>query len=212
MEFSISALILSAGEGSRLRPLTDVCPKPLLIVGGVPLLKQAVNKVRHAGIKEVIVNVHHHREMVKEFLRNEPDVIIAEEEFLLGTGGAVVNAFHITDSSALLVYNVDVISDIDIKNLVQFHIKEGNPVTVVCVKGDSPDIYVKENRVIEFFPKTGNFFTYAGICIIERKVIKGKKVERMCLVRDILVPYLRNGDISAFLHKGKWCDFGTPAS
>lgn len=209
-DFRISALILSAGEGRRLRPLTDVCPKPLLIVDGSPLLKTAIERVRGAGIKEIVVNVYHRKEMLKEFLKGEPDVIVAEEEFLLGTGGAVVKAFEITGADAILVHNVDVVIDLDLKELINFHMNEGSSATLVCVKGNSKDIRVEDNRVVEFFPKSDDFFTYAGICVIEKKVVEGKRVERMCLVRDILVPYLKVRSLSAFIYRGRWYDVGTP--
>ena len=125
------AMILAAGLGTRLRPLTDDRPKALVEVAGRTLLEIALRRLREFGIREVIVNVHHFVDMVVEYLRKNDNfgmrVEISREEVLLDTGGGLKKAawFFLEESSdseePFLLHNVDVVSTIDLKRMVQFH-------------------------------------------------------------------------------------------
>ncbi len=125
------AMILAAGLGRRLRPLTDDRPKALVEVAGHTLLEITLRRLRQFGIREVIVNVHHFAEMVVDYLKKNDDfgmrIEISREEVLLDTGGGLKKAawFFLEDSShpdePLVLHNVDVLSTIDLDCMVQFH-------------------------------------------------------------------------------------------
>ncbi|MFZ1141799.1 MAG: nucleotidyltransferase family protein [Candidatus Sulfotelmatobacter sp.] len=125
------AMILAAGLGTRLRPLTDDRPKALVEVAGHTLLEITLRRLRQFGIREVIVNVHHFAEMVVDYLKKNDDfgmrIEISREEVLLDTGGGLKKAawFFLEDSShpdePLVLHNVDVLSTIDLDCMVQFH-------------------------------------------------------------------------------------------
>ena len=127
----MKAMILAAGLGTRLRPLTDNRPKALLEVAGRTLLEITLLRLRAFGIREVIVNVHHFADMVVEYLRASKNfgmrIEVSREEVLLDTGGGVKKAawFFLEDSNRLdepfLLHNVDVISTIDLRRMVQAH-------------------------------------------------------------------------------------------
>jgi len=121
------AMVLAAGLGTRLRPLTNHRPKALVEVAGRTLLDITLDRLRAFGIRDVIVNAHHFAGMIAEHLQNQTDVRISFEEILLDTGGGLQHAawFFLESGSdePFLVHNVDVISNIDLARMVRFHIE-----------------------------------------------------------------------------------------
>ena len=125
----MKAMILAAGLGTRLRPLTNDRPKALVEVAGRTLLEIAIARLREVGVREVIVNVHHFAGMVTEYLRGKNNfgmrIEISEEGSLLDTGGGLKKAawfFREEDPAApFLLHNVDVISSIDLRRMLDFH-------------------------------------------------------------------------------------------
>ena len=127
----MKAMILAAGLGTRLRPLTDDRPKALVEINGRSLLEITLRRLRAFGVREVIVNVHHFADMVVDYLKRNDNfgmqIEISREDELLDTGGGLKKAawFFPEDSAhpnePLLLHNVDVISDIDLKRMLQFH-------------------------------------------------------------------------------------------
>src|ERR1051326_8728392 len=117
----MKAMILAAGLGTRLRPLTDSKPKALVELGGRTLLEITLARLREAGVSEVIVNVHHFADLVVEYLRAHTDfgmrIEISREELLLDTGGGLKKAAWFFreggDGEAFLLHNVDVVSTIN---------------------------------------------------------------------------------------------------
>lgn len=127
----MKAMILAAGLGTRLRPLTDDRPKALVEIGGRTLLEITLARLRDSGVREVIVNVHHFAEMVIEYLRSNDSfgmrLEVSREDVLLDTGGGLKKAawFFLEDGNhaqePFLLHNVDVISNIDLARMVRFH-------------------------------------------------------------------------------------------
>lgn len=124
------AMVLAAGLGARLRPLTDDRPKALVEVAGQTLLEIALRRLREFGIHQVIVNVHHFADMVIGYLKQNRNfgmqVEISREEILLDTGGGLKKAAWFFfeepgDGEPFLLHNVDVLSTIDLGRMVQFH-------------------------------------------------------------------------------------------
>ena len=127
----MKAMILAAGLGTRLRPLTDDRPKALVEVAGRTLLEITLRRLHEFGVREVIVNVHHFADMVVEYLKKNDDfgmrIEISREEVLLDTGGGLKKAawFFRQDSTdsdePFVLHNVDVLSTIDLDRMVKFH-------------------------------------------------------------------------------------------
>jgi NDP-sugar pyrophosphorylase family protein len=127
----MKAMVLAAGLGTRLRPLTNDRPKALVEVGGRTLLEITLSRLREFGIREVIVNVHHFGDMVVEYLKKNDNfgmrIEVSREEELLDTGGGLKKAawFFLEDSAEsdepFILHNVDVISTIDLGRMAQFH-------------------------------------------------------------------------------------------
>jgi mannose-1-phosphate guanylyltransferase len=130
----MKAMILAAGLGTRLRPLTDDRPKALVEIAGRTLLEITLSRLRAFGVREVIVNVHHFADMVADYLKKNDHfgmrIEISCEEVLLDTGGGLKKAawFFLEDPSRLaepfLLHNVDVVSAIDLRRMVLFHTEQ----------------------------------------------------------------------------------------
>ena len=113
----MNALIFAAGLGTRLRPLTDSCPKALVEVGGEPMLGRVINRVKDAGADHIVVNVHHFPDMIIEYLRSEGNFgieirISDERDRLLDTGGGLLKAMALFDNDdPILLHNADILTD-----------------------------------------------------------------------------------------------------
>lgn len=127
----MKALILAAGLGTRLMPLTANIPKALVSINGVTLLEIAIRKLARDGFTDIIVNVHHHAGLIREFLNRHhfqgANISISDESGqLLDTGGAILKARWFLDGKEpFLVHNVDIISDISLQALITEHEKRG---------------------------------------------------------------------------------------
>jgi NDP-sugar pyrophosphorylase family protein len=126
----MKAMVLAAGLGTRLRPLTDERPKALVEINGRTLLEITFARLRDFGVREVIVNVHHFPDMIVDYLRGQHNFgmhieVSREDDYLLDTGGGLKKAawFFLQDGTdePFLLHNVDVISAIDLRQMVAFH-------------------------------------------------------------------------------------------
>jgi NDP-sugar pyrophosphorylase family protein len=127
-------MILAAGLGTRLRPLTDDRPKALVEVAGRTLLEIAIRRLRTFGVREVIVNTHHYADMIRKYLEANQNfrmrIEISREEVLLDTGGGLKNAAHFflndrqSSQEPFILHNVDVISTIDLGRMIRFHAEQ----------------------------------------------------------------------------------------
>jgi NDP-sugar pyrophosphorylase family protein len=130
----MKAMILAAGMGTRLRPLTDDRPKALVEVAGHPMLEVTLQRLRAAGVREVIINTHHFAEMIFEYLKVNRNfgmrIEVSREEKLLDSGGGLKKAswFFLEEGANLqepfILHNVDVISNIDLARMLRFHVEQ----------------------------------------------------------------------------------------
>jgi len=143
----MKAMILAAGLGTRLKPLTNDRPKALVEVGGRTLLEITLARLRMFGVREVIINVHHFSGMVVDYLKSKDSfgmqIEISREEVLLDTGGGLKKAayFFLEDSSGLdkpfILHNVDVISTIDLGRMADFHAEHHALATLAVQKRET---------------------------------------------------------------------------
>jgi NDP-sugar pyrophosphorylase family protein len=136
----MKAMILAAGLGTRLRPFTNDRPKALVEVGGRTLLQITLARLRLFGVEEVIVNAHHFAGMMVDYLKANNNfgmkVEVSREEDLLDTGGGLKNAAHFFSASLLepfILHNVDVLSSIDLGEMVRFH-RENDALATLAVQ------------------------------------------------------------------------------
>ncbi len=133
----MKAMVLAAGLGTRLKPLTQNKPKALVEVNGKPLIDHVLEKLVASGFNQIVVNVHHFARELTDYLRNkdfEAEINISDEtENLLNTGGGILKAKKfLQGDEPFLVHNVDIFSNINLKELMQFH-KKMNPMATLAV-------------------------------------------------------------------------------
>jgi len=147
----MKAMILAAGLGTRLRPLTDDRPKALVEIAGRTLLELTLERLRTFGIHEVIINVHHFADKVVDYLRAHRDfgmrIVISREHVLLDTGGGLKKAawFFLenagTSHDPFLLHNVDVLSTIDLRRMAEVH-AQGNALATLAVQNRKTSRYL----------------------------------------------------------------------
>ena len=135
-------MILAAGLGTRLLPLTKNQPKALIKVNEIPLIEHVLRRLIKFGVKKVIINLHHFPDQIKEFLKSKNNfgiqIHFSFEENLLDTGGGLKKAsFYFDDNQPFLLHNVDILSNIDLLKLQQQHIEFKNLVTLAVQKRET---------------------------------------------------------------------------
>lgn len=125
----MKAMILAAGLGTRLKPLTDNRPKALVEVNGKPLLQILIERLKEFGIHEIIINVHHFAGQIIDFVRRQDSfglqIEFSAEDTLLDTGGGLKQAaWFFDDGRPFLLHNVDVLSDLDFRSMLNYHLEK----------------------------------------------------------------------------------------
>ena len=141
----IRALVLSAGKGERLRPLTDTIPKPLVEIGGRPLIHYPLLMLKKAGIREVAINTHHLADKMESTLRTGSqlgiDIVWSPEPTLLGTGGPLNGLRGFLGGDTFVIANSDTILDFDVAEAILFHRDRGALVTLAVARPENLDYY-----------------------------------------------------------------------
>ncbi len=229
----MKALVLAAGLGTRLRPWTDVLPKPLFPVLGIPSIMWAMAALRNAGVTGAVVNLHHLPQPIMNLMRRCPppgiDIAFSFEPEILGTGGALVAARdRLEGEGPFLVHNADIFCDWDFSCLAAL------PAPVLAVT-DGPGLPDSDRRVelgrnglvagLRGQPScgSGRRVVYGGIARLDGSVIDRVarsmpgwpgRLSEACLVADALIPMIRDGQaVHAVEYDSRWyCDTGTPES
>ena len=131
----MKAMIFAAGLGTRLKPLTDHMPKALVPVAGKPMLEHVIRKLIAAGCDEIVINVHHFADQIIDFVKANNNFGITihisdETDMLLDTGGGIKKASSFFNEP-FLIHNVDILSNVDLKSLYEYHLTSGNDATLL---------------------------------------------------------------------------------
>ncbi len=234
----MKAMILAAGLGTRLRPLTDDRPKALVEVAGHTMLEIALSRLRASGVREVIINVHHFADMIIEYLKANDNfglrIEVSREQLLLDTGGGLKQAawFFLEDSSRLeepfILHNVDVVSTIDLRRMVQFHADRRALATLavqhretsryllfdeqlqLCGRRSGPDA---EPEIVRPSPQM-QAWAFSGIHVISPRLLAMMAEEgAFSIITSYLHLAARGERIVSFgADEYYWRDLGTPDS
>ena len=208
------AIILSAGYGKRLRPLTDQIPKPLVPVGGKPLIVHHLEKLAASGFREIVINLGHLGSKIPEALGDGSSwgLSIAysdEGPEPLETGGGITKALPLLGQETFLVVNGDVWCDLDFSTIPS-QLPEKDDALLFLVPQpewrDRGDFSLRDNRVVE---SESPDLLYAGIALYHPRILDGAKVEKFSIVPR-LRQSIASGRVGGILHSGKWDDVGTP--
>jgi NDP-sugar pyrophosphorylase family protein len=148
----MKGMILAAGLGTRLRPLTDTTPKALVKIGDTPLLEFAIRKLLHYGFNDIVINVHHLPDMIISFLREKKNfganiTISDERETLLDTGGALKKASSLlAGNEPFLLYNCDIVTDLNLNVLYEYHLKYDGLCTLAIKERETSRCFLFDNE------------------------------------------------------------------
>ena len=226
--YKVNAIILAAGIGTRLRPVTDFIPKPLMPVGGVPLLESIIIKMKEVGIAKIAVNTHHLADRIESFIRNSPysDMVeLFQEKEILGTGGPLVNAKDLLcEQEYFILYNGDILSDLDLSELIDCHVSSGKLATLVAIQGPENRVLVSPDSknsgtIIDILGKLGKtcsdgrIMTYSGIAVFSRDIFKylpGNPVNHSIITSILGAIADKPGSVGVYMpEKIFWNDIGT---
>ena len=217
-----SGMVLAAGLGTRMRPITDRIPKPLVTLGGTALLDHALDRLPEAGVPRVVVNVHYKAEMIARHLdgRQQPAIALSVEDELLETGGGILKALPLLDE-VFYVVNADIFW-LDgkvpaLKRLAAAWDGECLDALLLLQRTTSALGYegvgdfivdplggVRRRREREVAPHL-----FAGVQIVHRRLFDGEKPGKFSLNR-LWDRALASGRLAAIVHDGEWYHVGTP--
>lgn len=212
------AMLLAAGLGTRLRPLTLATPKPLLPLNDELVIDHQLKYLASHGIAKVVINLHHLGDMIREHVGDGSShglaVSYSEEPNILGTGGGIKMAQPFFGNEPFVVLNADALIDADIGECAAHHMKSSAAATMVVKRiaaGDSyTPIEMKRGLVASF--GRGDFF-YTGLQVIGREMLDALPPAGTpaCLIEDGYKKLLeKDRKIAAFVHRGYFNDLGTP--
>lgn len=224
------AMILAAGLGTRLKPLTDTTPKALIKIKEHTLLGLQINRLKSEGFDEIIINVHHFAEQIRNYLGennffNCKIEISDESNLLLDTGGGLKNAANFfSDSKPFLVYNVDILSNISLKKLIDFHINSNCIATLAVQDRESSRKFLfDENHILGGWTneKTGEkiisrhsptklrAMSFSGIQIIDPNIFKYFPEKNVFSLVEFYLTVAKDEKIISYVHNDdEWIDVG----
>ena len=220
----MKALVLAAGLGTRLLPLTRYTPKPMFPVMNKPMLEYSLALLRSFGIRDIAINLHHLPDKVTHYFGTGEsfgvDLNYSREDTILGTAGGIKSLQGFFNGESFLVINSDVFVNIDLNQVIEFHKKKGSCLTLV-LKPDNErfdPINVDTDGKIVSFMGAGNAVpsrvTFTGIQIMEPEILARIPENRFCGTTDEIFPAMikENLPVYGYLHSGYWNDMGNPAN
>lgn len=219
-----TAFILSAGLGMRLRPLTESCPKPLLDLGGRPIITYAMDHLITVGIERFIVNTHHYPEIYMEKFpdrqwRGRP-ILFRHEATLLDTAGGLKNIEDLlTEDEAVICYNGDILADFPLGRLLISH-NTKRPESTMVLRSNGPMLNVavdSKGVICDIRDTLGNpgmrQCLFTGIYAVETSLLQHMEAEKIESIITVFLDRIRNspGSIAGIvIDDGSWHDIGSP--
>ncbi|MCK8122043.1 N-acetylmuramate alpha-1-phosphate uridylyltransferase MurU [Pseudoalteromonas sp. 2CM32C] len=207
----MKAMILAAGRGQRMMPLTQAMPKPMLKVQNKPLIEHHVNNLKAAGITDIVINLAWHGDKIKAYFKDGSEfgvniVYSQEVEGGLETAGGIIQALPLLGES-FIVINGDVFTDYDVSSLVQLHLQPGEAHLVLI---ENPPHNLDGDFTLSHLSPDSQKYTFSGISRYQADFFNGLEPGIRPLgplLREKLSKHL----VSTELHIGNWDDIGTPA-
>jgi len=218
----VKAVLLVGGEGTRLRPLTETIPKPLLPIVNRPFLHRVLDHLAQHGVHEVVASSSYLEESFTAFIaerHGDPRITWITERDPLGTGGAIVNALPFLNGT-FLVLNGDILTDLDLTAMLDFHRSKGAVATIALHRVDDARPFglvaaQPDGRVLEFREKPSELVPgdiNAGTYVLEREALRGWARGGMVSIEREIYPALieAGAPVYSVLSDAYWMDLGTP--
>ena len=212
-------MILAAGRGERMRPLTDDCPKPLLAVGGKPIIVRHLERLARAGFRQVVINHAHLGSMLQDALGDGQAfglaiVWSAEPAGALETAGGIVKALPLLGGQRFLVINGDIFCDWDVARAaaIAAQMAPKDDLAHLVMVPNPPqhrdgDFVLQDGRIVA---GDASRLTFAGIGIYDPDLFSGLVPGRPAKLAPVLREALVQGRVSGESYVGRWYDIGTP--
>ncbi len=217
----MKAMILAAGFGTRLKPLTETTPKALMPVANIPVLERNIEYLKSFGIDDIIINTHYLSEFILEFINGITDpkvnLTVRNEKEILGTGGGIANCRDFLDGDTFIVMNSDILTNIDIDAALKRHREMNNTATMLLHdQALFNQVVIKGNYIQEIHVNTGpERLAFTGIHILEPEIFNHLPHQGFFdIITGCYRPMLESGEkITAHVASGHyWFDIGTTKS
>lgn len=210
----MKGMLLAAGLGTRLRPLTDITPKAMLPMDGHPLIAYGLGLLQRAGIRDIVINLHYLGDHIRDYCKDGSQwdlrIRYSEEPEILGSGGGLKKAAALMNSGSFVAINADTLMDIDIRAVIAAHNpKHAGLMTVIPIAPTDPygRVTVNQNCITGF----GNGdYTFAGVQIVTPQLISQLPDGESSVIANGYTPLIAAGaTFDAYVHTGYWNDIGT---
>lgn len=207
-------MILAAGRGERMRPLTDHTPKPLLQVGGKPLIVWHLEHLANAGFREVVINHAHLGKQIEDALGNGSQwglsIVYSPEAVALETAGGIVKALPFLGDAPFLVVNADIFTDIDFARLR--NVLQGQELAHLVMIDNPPqhpegDFVYSAGRIKL---EGASMLTFSGVAVYSPRMFAGLPDDVPTKLAPLLRQAIEKGEVGGEYHHGIWHDVGTP--
>lgn len=223
----MKAMVLAAGFGTRLRPLTNRLPKPLFPILGKPVLEHTLRLLAAQEIRDITVNLHHLPEQIEQRIGGAGSLGInlhySHEEAILGTAGGILRARRFLDGGPFVVLNSDIVTDIDLAPVIDFHRRNKAALTMVLTDANVTGIHDpieldEHDRVVHLIgassknmPEVTSQVTFTGIQILEPEIFDRIPSNQFCgTTSDVYPQMIEDGlPVYGYRHDGYWQDMGT---
>mgnify|MGYP000724506562 CR=1 FL=1 len=214
----MKAMILAAGRGERMRPLTDDCPKPLLTAGGHPLIVHHLQRLRAAGIVEIVINHAHLGHLIEAALGNGARfgvrISYSAERVALETAGGIRKALPRLGTGPFMVINGDVFCDADLGAFAATPLAAGDLAHLLMVPNPAHhpdgDFALEGDRLIDTHETGTPRLTFSGIGVYRPELFSELPEGESRPLAPLLREAMRTGRARGALHAGRWFDIGTP--
>jgi MurNAc alpha-1-phosphate uridylyltransferase len=206
------AMILAAGRGARMRPLTDHMPKPLLKAGGKPLIVWHIERLAQAGITELVINHAHLGQQIEQALGDgsqwQVHIRYSAEQTALETAGGIAKALPLLGEQPFLVVNGDVFTDIDYAGLSLAADKLAHLVMVNNPEQHAEGDFALQDGLVK--QAASHRLTFSGIGVYHPQLFQSVRSGEAARLAPLLVSAMQQGQVSGQHHTGLWHDIGTP--
>lgn len=207
----MKAMILAAGRGERMRPLTDKMPKPLIMVADKPMIVHHIQNLARSGFTDIVINVSYLAEQIQNYLGDgskfQVKIQYSYEPTALETGGGIKNALPLLGKDPFLIINSDVWTDYPLHQLPKTLSDLAHLILVKNPGFKTTGDFGFEDGFLALTEKPA--YTYSGIGVLHPALFNKLSLQSFRLA-DLLIPAIKEKKISGELYQGVWIDVGTP--
>lgn len=210
----MQAMILAAGFGTRLHPFTNIRPKPLFPILNIPLLLLTIQRLKDAGCDHIVVNCHHLKDQVRDYIGGIQGVHLQEEKKILGTGGGLRLALERLRDEPILITNGDIYHSVDYQAFYKNHLGSGSKLTLAV--HDYPrfnGLTIEAGRLVSFDRNhQGDVVAFTGLHILHPQLLKPLSLGKKSCIIKWYKTLLENGEMIGVYRVDNcfWTDMGTP--